>query len=208
MVRSGRSSTTQSPLDRATGVRLPVTGSLTNIVLFQTHRPRYFSLATMVWMVDTAQPRLMGPCRVAFPGKGSPSALSLAAMAFMLRLFAYRRKIRRTISASGSKTSHWGAVHAGVQRLVVEGLDLRPREPGRAGAQHRGADGAAADPQALRHLPVGAPEAPLLSQDLPCLAHGQSLGRHPSPFRGRTVRPTVPRRYASAIALITMPRSR
>ena len=37
--------------------------------------------------------------------------------------------------------------------------------------------------------------------------HGQSLGRHPSPFRGRTVRPTVPRRYASAIALITMPRS-
>src|SRR5437899_950324 len=74
--------------------------------------------------------------------------------------------------------------------------------------QHRGADGAATDPQALRHLAVGAPEAPLLSQDLPCLAHGQSLGRHPSPFRGRTVRPTVPRRYASAIALITMPRSR
>jgi hypothetical protein len=31
---------------------------------------------------------------------------------------------------------------------------------------------------------VGAPEAPLLSQDLPCLAHGQSLGGHPSPFRG------------------------
>src|SRR3989449_8924749 len=112
--------------------------------------------------------------------------------------------VRKGAMAGGRR---WRAVHAGVQRLVVEGLDLRPREPGRAGAQHRGADGAAADPQAPPHLPVGAPEAPLLSQDLPCLAHGQSLGRHPSPFRGRTVRPTVPRRYASAIALITMPRS-
>src|SRR2546429_1386993 len=39
--------------------------------------------------------RLMGPCRVTFPGKGSPSALSWAAMAFMLRLSAYRRKIRQ-----------------------------------------------------------------------------------------------------------------
>jgi len=75
-------------------------------------------------------------------------------------------------------------IHPGVQRLVAEGLHLDPREPGGAGAQHRGANGAAADPQALRHLPVGAPEAPLLSQDLPCLAHGQSLGGHPSPFRG------------------------
>jgi hypothetical protein len=36
------------------------------------------------------------------------------------------------------------------------------------------------------------PRPPLLSQDLPCLAHGQSLGGHPSPFRG--LRPTVPRR--------------
>src|SRR5438094_9832006 len=113
--------------------------------------------------------------------------------------------VRKGAMAGGRR---WRAVHAGVQRLVGEGLDLRPREPGRAGAQHRGADGAAADPQALRHLPVGAPEAPLLSQDLPCLAHGQSLGRHPSPFRGRTVRPTVPRRYASAIALMPMRRSR
>jgi hypothetical protein len=77
-----------------------------------------------------------------------------------------------------------GPVHAGLQPVVAEGVDLRPIEPGRAGAQHRGADGTAADPQALRHLPVGAPEAPLLSQDLPCLAHGQSLGGHPSPFSG------------------------
>jgi hypothetical protein len=75
-------------------------------------------------------------------------------------------------------------IHPGVQRLVTEGLDLSPREPGRAGAQHRGPDSAATDPQTLRHLPVGTPEAPLLSQDLPDLAHGQSLGRHPSPFRG------------------------
>jgi hypothetical protein len=101
-----------------------------------------------------------------------------------------------------------GPVHAGLQRLVAERVGLGPIEPGRPGAQDRGADGAAADPQARRHLPVGAPEVPLLSQDLPCLAHGQSLGGHPPPFRGRTVRSTAPRRYASAIALITMPRSR
>jgi hypothetical protein len=94
-----------------------------------------------------------------------------------------------------------------VQRLVAEGLDLAPREPGRAGAQDGSADGPVTDPQALRHLPVGAPEAPLLSQDLPCLAHGQSLGSHPSPFGGGRLRPTVPRRYASASALITMLRS-
>src|SRR5438093_639826 len=107
--------------------------------------------------------------------------------------------------------------------MATERLSMRQtrqilRQKWRLGRTHRevaqslgiscGADGAATDPQALRHLAVGAPEAPLLSQDLPCLAHGQSLGRHPSPFRGRTVRPTVPRRYASAIALITMPRSR
>jgi hypothetical protein len=77
-----------------------------------------------------------------------------------------------------------GPVHAGLQRLVAEGVDLSPLQPGRAGAQHRGADGATADPQARRHLPVGAPKAPLLSQDLSCLAHGQSLGSHPFPFRG------------------------
>jgi hypothetical protein len=76
-------------------------------------------------------------------------------------------------------------IHPGLQGLVAEGLDLAPREAGPAGAQDGSADGAATDPQALRHLPVGAPEAPLLSQDLPCLAHGQSLGGHPSPFRGR-----------------------
>jgi hypothetical protein len=77
-----------------------------------------------------------------------------------------------------------GSIHSGAQHLVAEGVDLRPLEPGRPGAQHRGPDGTITDPQALRHLPVGAPEAPLLSQDLPCLAHGQSLGGHPSPFRG------------------------
>ncbi len=95
-----------------------------------------------------------------------------------------------------------------VQAVVAERVDLSPVEPGRARAQHRGADGAGADPQALGHLAVGPPEAPLLAQDLPCLAHGQSLGGHPSPFRGRAARPTVPRRYASASALITILRSR
>jgi hypothetical protein len=76
-------------------------------------------------------------------------------------------------------------IHAGLQRLVAEGVDLSPIEPGRASPEDCRADGAAADPQALRHLPVGAPEAPLLPQDLSYLAHGQSLGGHPSPFRGR-----------------------
>jgi hypothetical protein len=106
-----------------------------------------------------------------------------------------------------------GPVHAGLQRLVAEGVDLGPLEPGRAGAQDRGPDGPAADPQALRHLPVGAPEAPLLSQDLSCLAHGQSLGGHPSPFRGQTAPADGPASLRSGhrpdhdppIPVITMP---
>ena len=65
-----------------------------------------------------------------------------------------------------------GPVHAGLQRLVGEALDLAPVEAGRAGAQHRGPHGAAADPQALRHVAVAEPEAPLLSQDLSGLTHG------------------------------------
>src|SRR5205809_4121668 len=77
--------------------------------------------------------------------------------------------VREGAMAGGRR---WRAVHPGLQHLVAEGVDLSPIEPGRAGPQHRGADGAATDPQALRHLAVGAPEAPLLSQDLPCLAHG------------------------------------
>src|SRR2546428_13377406 len=64
-----------------------------------------------------------------------------------------------------------------VQYVVAERVDLSPVEPGRAGAQHRGANGAGADPQALRHLAVGPPEAPLLSQDLPCLAHGHAVDK-------------------------------
>jgi hypothetical protein len=77
------------------------------------------------------------------------------------------------------------SVDARLQLGVAESVDQGPIEPGRAGAQHRGADDPVADPQAPRHLPVGAAEAPLLSQDLPGLPHGQSLGGHPSPFRGR-----------------------
>jgi hypothetical protein len=44
--------------------------------------------------------------RVVLAGNGTPSPLSATATAFMLRPSAYRRKIRRTISASGSKTTH------------------------------------------------------------------------------------------------------
>jgi hypothetical protein len=87
-----------------------------------------------------------------------------------------------------------GPVHAGLQRLIAESVDLGPIEPSRAGAQHRGPNGATTDPQALRHLPVGAPEVPLLPQDLSYLAHGQSLGGYPSPFRGRGGPTDGPRR--------------
>jgi hypothetical protein len=62
-------------------------------------------------------------------------------------------------------------VHPSLKHFVGQALDLSPLEPGRPGPQHRGADGAAADPQALGHRPV-APEAPLLSQNLSDLAHG------------------------------------
>ena len=63
-------------------------------------------------------------------------------------------------------------VHAGLEDLVGQDLDLGPVESGRPGSQHRGADGAVADPQALGHRPVAPPEAPLLSQNLSDLAHG------------------------------------
>jgi hypothetical protein len=65
-----------------------------------------------------------------------------------------------------------GPVHAGLEDLVGQTLDLAPIEPGRPGPQHRGADGAAANPQALGHRPVALPKAPLLSQNLSDLAHG------------------------------------
>ena len=65
-----------------------------------------------------------------------------------------------------------GPIHAGLEDLVGQALDLGPIEPGGPGPQHRGADGAAADPQALGHRPVALPEAPLLSQNLSDLAHG------------------------------------
>ena len=59
-----------------------------------------------------------------------------------------------------------------LEDLVGQALDLGPIQPGRPGPQHRGADRAAADPQALGHRPVALPEAPLLSQNLSDLAHG------------------------------------
>jgi hypothetical protein len=65
-----------------------------------------------------------------------------------------------------------GPVHAGFEDLVGQALDLGPIQPGRPGPQYRGADGAAADPQALGHRPVALPEVPLLSQNLSDLAHG------------------------------------
>ena len=55
---------------------------------------------------------------------------------------------------------------AGFQRLVGERLDLSPAATGRAGAPHRGPDGTATDPEALRDyrwvcsgtlLPAGLP---------------------------------------------------
>jgi hypothetical protein len=63
-------------------------------------------------------------------------------------------------------------VHAGLQHLVGQALDLGPIQPGGPRPQHRGADGAVTDPQALGHRPVALPEAPLLSQNLSDLAHG------------------------------------
>lgn len=50
--------------------------------------------------------------------------------------------------------------------VVGHGLDLGPVEPGRAGAEHRGPDGAAADAEALGDRPVAAPQGELLPQDL------------------------------------------
>ena len=63
-------------------------------------------------------------------------------------------------------------VHAGLKDLVGQALDLGPVEARRPGPQHRGADRAGTDPQALGHRAVALPKAPLLSQDLSDLTHG------------------------------------
>ena len=63
-------------------------------------------------------------------------------------------------------------VHAGFQCLVAEGIDLAPVKPGRPGPALDGRHSAQADPQPLRHLAVGPPQGPLLSQDLANLPHG------------------------------------
>ncbi len=84
------------------------------------------------------------------------------------------------------------AVEATLQRVVGQGLDLGPVQPGRPGPEHRGPDGAAAEAETLGDRPVAQGE--LLTQDLAGVAHGQSLGGHSSPFRDgwRLGRPAPP----------------
>ena len=74
------------------------------------------------------------------------------------------------------------AVQPPLERVVGQGLDLGPVEPGGAGAQHRRPHGPAADPQALGDRPVAAAQGEPLTKNLPCVSHGQSLGGHSSPF--------------------------
>lgn len=54
------------------------------------------------------------------------------------------------------------------------------------------ADGAQPDPEAARHCAVAEPQGPLLSEDFPDLAHGQSLGRRRTPFVDRGGRRAEP----------------
>src|SRR5919106_2360610 len=77
MARSGRSSTSQSSFGRATGARLPVSGSFTNIVLFQTQRPSYFAFARMVWMVENGPAEPLGPPARRLGGEGQSLSVQL-----------------------------------------------------------------------------------------------------------------------------------
>jgi hypothetical protein len=92
-------------------------------------------------------------------------------------------------------------VTPGLAGGLGEALDLRPVQPGRLGAGHDAADRAQPDPDAPGHRPVGQPQGPLLSQNLPDLPHGESLGRHRAPFvvrSGRRAGPPASLRRASA----------
>jgi hypothetical protein len=76
-----------------------------------------------------------------------------------------------------------------------ESRRLHARAPS---ALERGADDPHAEPQAGRYLPVAAALLPLLPQDLPELAHRQSLSRHrPSPARGPGCEPDCQPRSVS-----------
>jgi hypothetical protein len=74
------------------------------------------------------------------------------------------------------------AVEPSLQDLVAERVDLGPVEPGRLGAQHRRADGAVADAEALGDRPLAPAQGVSLTKSRSCVPHGQSLGGHSSPF--------------------------
>ena len=74
------------------------------------------------------------------------------------------------------------AIEPALQGLVRQRLDLRPVQPGGVGPTHDAADRAQPDPEAARHGSVAEPQGPLLSQNFADLPHGQSLGRHRTPF--------------------------
>ena len=85
--------------------------------------------------------------------------------------------LRRTLSKD-PRSRLRDAGEARVQLELAQALDGLPRQPHRPRPGEGGADRADAHSKALRHLPVAAPERPLLPQNLPCLSHGQPPTRH------------------------------
>ena len=85
----------------------------------------------------------------------------------------------RAVAAAGH---HAQAVQPPLQVVVGQGLDLDPVEPGGLGAQDGRPDHAVTDTEALGDRPMAAAQGESLAQNLPRVAHGQSLGGHSSPF--------------------------
>jgi hypothetical protein len=83
------------------------------------------------------------------------------------------REVRQRTLASRGLT-----VEPRLELRVAERLDLGPAQPRLPGSGQAGPDRPDAHGQAASHLPVAPAQSPLLPQNLPCLPHGQPLGRH------------------------------
>jgi hypothetical protein len=105
--------------------------------------------------------------------------------------------------------SGWGRwpVHPSLQRLVAEGLDLAPREPGRAGAQDGSADGAVLIPRPCATSRWVHPRLHFCRRISRVWRMDSRSVAIPPPFGGGRSGRRSRRRYA-AIALITILRSR
>ncbi len=144
-------------------------------------RARIVDEALLAGPVDLAhrQPAALAPATVELTELGVPIAVGVLLEVLQVQQFqgdaglaAFGMEVRAVGDGPMVGGGRGRPVHPGLQDLVAEPLDVRPREAGGARPALDRRDGAQADPQRRRHLPVGAAEGPLLAEDLADLPHG------------------------------------